>query len=76
MDDAAESISPYASSARIVVIGAVRGKDPNTGEYFDDTVKYVDACQNLSERDRHNIFEGNARRVYPRLDAQLNKRGK
>jgi 4-oxalmesaconate hydratase len=58
------------------MIGAVRGKDPNTGEYFDDTKKYVDACQNLSEEDRYKIFEGNARRVYPRLDAQLKKRGK
>ena len=26
--------------------------------------------------DRHKIFEGNARRVYPRLDAHLKARGK
>jgi 4-oxalmesaconate hydratase len=58
------------------MIGAVRGKDPNTGEYFDDTKRYVDACKNLSEADRHKIFEGNTRRVYPRLDAQLRARGK
>jgi 4-oxalmesaconate hydratase len=58
------------------MIGAVRGKDPNTGEYFDDTKKYVDACQNLAAADRHKIFEANTRRVYPRLDAQLKKRGK
>ena len=57
------------------MIGAVRGKDPNTGEYFDDTKKYVDACAHLSEQDRYKIFEGNARRVYPRLDAQLKQRG-
>ncbi len=57
------------------MIGAVRGRDPNTGEYFDDTKKYVDACKNLSEQDRHKVFEGNARRVYPRLDALLKKRG-
>ena len=50
------------------MIGAIRGKDPNTGEYFDDTKKYVDACRNLSAEDRYMIFEGNARRVYPRLD--------
>ena len=58
------------------MIGAVRGKDPKTGEFFDDTKKYVDACSNLSEQERLKIFEGNARRVYPRLDAQLKKRGK
>ena len=58
------------------MIGAVRGKDPNTGEYFDDTKKYVDACRNLAAADRHKIFEANTRRVYPRLDAQLKKRGK
>jgi 4-oxalmesaconate hydratase len=58
------------------MIGAVRGKDPNTGEYFDDTKKYVDACKHLSDADKHKIFEGNARRVYPRLDASLKARGK
>ena len=57
------------------MIGAVRGRDPNTGEYFDDTKKYVDACRALSEQDRYKIFEGNARRVYPRLDALLKSRG-
>jgi len=30
----------------------------------------------LSEKDLYKIFEGNARRVYPRLDALLKKRGK
>jgi 4-oxalmesaconate hydratase len=57
------------------MIGAVRGKDPDTGEFFDDTKKYVDACQHLNAADRAKIFEGNARRVYPRLDARLKKRG-
>ena len=56
------------------MIGAVRGRDPNTGEYFDDTKKYVDALP-LSETDKAKIFEGNARRVYPRLDALLTARG-
>ena len=58
------------------MIGAVRGRDPDTGEYFDDTKRYVDACAELSDADRYKIFEGNARRVYPRLDAQLKARGK
>jgi len=58
------------------MIGAVRGKDPDTGHYFDDTKRYVDACVSLTDEDRFNIFEGNARRVYPRLDAHLKARGK
>jgi len=58
------------------MIGAVRGRDPNTGEYFDDTKKYLDACSALSGEDRYKIYEGNARRVYPRLDARLKARGK
>ncbi|MCC2957531.1 amidohydrolase [Massilia sp. IC2-477] len=58
------------------MIGAVRGRDPNTGEYFDDTKKYLDACTALSGEDRFKIYEGNARRVYPRLDARLKARGK
>jgi 4-oxalmesaconate hydratase len=57
------------------MVGAVRGIDPQTGQYFDDTKRYVDAL-NLSDEDRHAIFEGNARRVYPRLDARLKEMGK
>ncbi|HEX4266560.1 MAG TPA: amidohydrolase family protein [Steroidobacteraceae bacterium] len=57
------------------MIGAVRSRDPQTGQYFDDTKRYVDACRHLSEDDRGRIFEGNVRRVYPRLDARLKKRG-
>jgi 4-oxalmesaconate hydratase len=58
------------------MIGAIKGRDPNTGEYFDDTKKYIDACPHLSAEDRHKIFEANARRVYPRLDARLKARDK
>ena len=57
------------------MIGAVRGRDPDTGEYFDDTKRYVDACEALSDADRHAIFEGNVRKVFPRLDAKLKERG-
>jgi 4-oxalmesaconate hydratase len=52
------------------MIGAVRGLDPETGHYFDDTRRYVDAAP-LSDGQRAAIFEGNARRVYPRLDERL-----
>ncbi|VCU71652.1 Amidohydrolase [Pigmentiphaga humi] len=58
------------------MIGAVRGRDPSTGEYFDDTKRYIDACAALSDEDRRNIFEGNVRRVYPRLDAYLKTQGR
>ncbi len=55
------------------MVGAVRGIDPTTGFYFDDTKRYVDALD-ISEAERSAIFEGNARRVFPRLDAQLKAR--
>jgi 4-oxalmesaconate hydratase len=58
------------------MIGAVRGKDPATGQYFDDTKRYVDGIAALSSEDRYKIYEGNARRVYPRLDARLKAQGK
>ncbi len=53
------------------MVGAVRGIDPETGRHFDDTKRYIDAAPNLSEADRRKIFEGNARRVYPRLAGKL-----
>ncbi|HVI99840.1 MAG TPA: amidohydrolase family protein [Sphingomonas sp.] len=56
------------------MVGAVRGIDPETGHYFDDTRRYVDALP-ISDTQRRAIFEGNARRVFPRLDAQLKERG-
>jgi 4-oxalmesaconate hydratase len=49
------------------MVGAVRGVDPETGFYFDDTKRYIEAAAGLSAEDRRMIFEGNARRVYPRL---------
>ena len=57
------------------MLGAVPGIDPSTSHAFDDTRRYVYAVQGLSEADRHLIFEGNARSVYPRLDALLKRRG-
>ena len=55
------------------MIGAVRGVDPESGHFFDDTRRYIDALA-LDDRDKRRIFEGNARRVYPRLDARLKGR--
>jgi len=58
------------------MVGAVKGIDPTTGHHYDDTKRYVDQLKSLSEQERHKIFEGNARRVYPRLDRLLSERGK
>ena len=53
------------------MIGAVRGIDPETGSYYDDTRRYIEASNLLSTEQRFQIYEGNARRVFPRLDAAL-----
>jgi len=52
------------------MVGAVRGIDPETGQYYDDTKRYVDATA-ISDEDKAKIFEGNARKVYPRINARL-----
>jgi 4-oxalmesaconate hydratase len=57
------------------MLGAVRGVDPETGHHWDDTKRYVDALD-LSDDDKRKVFERNARRVYPRLDARLKAAGK
>jgi 4-oxalmesaconate hydratase len=57
------------------MVGAVRGIDPQTGNYFDDTKRYVDNL-GLSKDGLYKVFEGNARRVYPRLDKFLKAKGK
>lgn len=57
------------------MVGAVRGIDPETGFYFDDTKRYVDALP-ISDADKRRVFELNARKVYPRLDAILISQGR
>jgi 4-oxalmesaconate hydratase len=56
------------------MVGAVRGIDPQTGHYFDDTKRYIDKL-GLSDADASKVFQDNARRVYPRLDQALRARG-
>lgn len=53
------------------MIGAVRGIDSNTGHYFDDTKRYVDATPNLTDEQRSQVYADNALRAYPRLAQQL-----
>ena len=57
------------------MVGAVRGIDPETGYYFDDTKRYIDALA-LPAADKQRIFELNARRVFPRLDTRLKAQGR
>jgi len=57
------------------MIGAVRGIDPETGHAYDDTRRYIQATPHLSDEERTQVFEGNARRVFPRLDAALKRKG-
>ena len=52
------------------MVGAVRGIDPETGHYFDDTKRYIDATA-LSAPDKQKIFEGNVRKVFPRIEKRL-----
>jgi 4-oxalmesaconate hydratase len=56
------------------MIGAVRGIDPQTGHHFDDTRRYVDALK-LAPGTRAQVYELNARRVFPRLSARLTRPG-
>lgn len=56
------------------MVGAVQGVDPETGFNYDDTKRYIDAS-GLSTAQKKQIFEGNSRRVYSRLNARLAKVG-
>jgi 4-oxalmesaconate hydratase len=52
------------------MVGAVRGIDPRTGNYYDDTKRYLDALT-LSAEDKKKIFEDNTRKVYPRINKKV-----
>ncbi len=54
------------------MLGAVKGDDPLTGKPYDDTRRYIEAAS-LSDADKRKIFELNARKVYPRLGAKLDR---
>ncbi|MBP0461009.1 amidohydrolase family protein [Streptomyces montanisoli] len=57
------------------MLGAVRGVDPATGIAWDDTKGYVDGA-GLTAEQLAMVYETNARRVYPRLDALLTAQGR
>jgi 4-oxalmesaconate hydratase len=50
------------------LLGAVRGIDPETGQNYDDTKRYIDAST-LAAADKRRVFEGNTRKVFSRLRA-------
>jgi len=50
------------------MVGAVRGIDPETGFYFDDTRRYIDNTKEVSDDDKSRIFADNVREVFPRLN--------
>jgi 4-oxalmesaconate hydratase len=52
--------------------GAVRGIDPETNEYFDNTKTYLDRLS-LADDDYAAVAEYNALTVYPRLIASLSR---
>jgi 4-oxalmesaconate hydratase len=52
------------------MLGAVRGNNPDGDFAWDDTKRYLDRA-GLSADDLRAVYEANARRVYPRLDARL-----
>ena len=54
------------------MLGAVKGNDPTTGFPYDDTKRYIESTP-LSAEDKQKIFEGNARKVFPRLKHKLDK---
>jgi len=53
------------------MVGAVRGIDPETGHFFDDTKRYIDQSTKIGDAERRQIFEGNALSVFGRLSARL-----
>jgi len=53
------------------MVGAVRGIDPETDQYYDDTKRYIDKQSWVSDADKKKIFEGNARKVYPRINERI-----
>ena len=53
------------------MVGAVKGVDPRSGHYFDDTKRYVDNALWARRERAAKIFEGNARRAFSRLKTKV-----
>jgi 4-oxalmesaconate hydratase len=55
------------------MVGAVKGIDPETGNYYDDTKRYIDSSTILSAEDKDKIFSKNAIKVFGRLAGQIER---
>lgn len=53
------------------IVGAVKGIDPVTGFYYDDTKRSIDGIAWLSSSSRQKIMSENALKVYPRLHSKV-----
>jgi 4-oxalmesaconate hydratase len=53
------------------MLGGVNTTDPATGKSFDDNRRFIDAIAWLTDADRQKIFQGNARKAYPRMSKML-----
>lgn len=49
------------------MVDAARGIDPESGNHYDDTKRYINAIDWLGTAEREKIFRWNVERVYPRL---------
>jgi 4-oxalmesaconate hydratase len=54
------------------MVGAVRGIDSETGQYFDDTKRYIDASS-LTDDEKQQVFLDNIHHVFPRLAARVSE---
>ncbi len=50
--------------------GSGSAANPETGKSFDDIKPLIDSMDCLSDQDRRNIFEDNARRLFPRMNGK------
>jgi 4-oxalmesaconate hydratase len=55
------------------MFGAINAIDPKTGRNFEDIVPIFQSIDWLSDDERYKITEGNARKVYSRVDFEAEK---
>ena len=55
------------------MFGAINAIDPKTGRNFEDIVPIFQSIDWLSDEDRYNITEGNAKKVYSRVNFSAKK---
>ena len=53
------------------MIGAVKGIDPTTGHYYDDTRRYIEQTPHLTEAQKRDVFANNALSVFPKLSSLI-----